>query len=179
MGDARSRILDAASALLARAPRSSLTDVAAAAGVGRTTVHRHFPTRDSLIDALALAAVQRIGVAIEQARIDDGDARGALARLVEALLPLADEFHFASSAEAWADLPELRDGWERLDAEVSRLIDRGKAAGEFRTDVPTPLLVDALAGLIWAVGCSVADGRTAPRSAPHDLLALFTDGIGA
>lgn len=170
---ARGRIIDAASALLVRAPRSSLGEVAAAAGVGRTTVHRYFPTRDALMDALALAALERIGAAVAAARIYDGAARDALARLVEGLLPLADEYRFAASA----DLPEMRGHWEWLDAQVSRLIDRGKASGDFRTDLPTPVVVDAMAGLIWAVGCSVADGRAAAKTAPRDLLVLLTDGI--
>ena len=47
----RERILDAA-ATLAGDRRVSMAHIAAAAGVGRSTVYRHFPTRDALEQAL-------------------------------------------------------------------------------------------------------------------------------
>ena len=47
----RERILQAAAQLLERSPKASLADVAAAAGVSRSTVNRHFPTRAALVRA--------------------------------------------------------------------------------------------------------------------------------
>ena len=47
----RARIVRAAAQLLERSPGTSLTDVATAAGVSRSTLHRHFPTRADLIEA--------------------------------------------------------------------------------------------------------------------------------
>jgi serine phosphatase RsbU (regulator of sigma subunit) len=47
----RERILDAAGALVADR-RVSMVEIAAAAGVGRSTLYRHFPTRQALEEAL-------------------------------------------------------------------------------------------------------------------------------
>jgi serine phosphatase RsbU (regulator of sigma subunit) len=49
----RERILDAAERLLQQSPSATLADMAAAAGVSRSTVYRHFADRDRLIASLA------------------------------------------------------------------------------------------------------------------------------
>src|SRR5690349_24379351 len=48
----RERVLEVAARLLADAPGTTMSDLAAAAGVGRSTLHRHFPTRRDLDEAL-------------------------------------------------------------------------------------------------------------------------------
>src|SRR5215208_945701 len=48
----RERILDAAERLLQRSPSATLADIAAAAGVARSTLHRRFASRDDLLAAL-------------------------------------------------------------------------------------------------------------------------------
>jgi serine phosphatase RsbU (regulator of sigma subunit) len=48
----RERILDAAERILMRSPSATLADIAAAAGVARSTLHRRFPNRDALLAAV-------------------------------------------------------------------------------------------------------------------------------
>jgi serine phosphatase RsbU (regulator of sigma subunit) len=49
----RERILDAAERILERSPDATLADIAAAAGVARSTLHRRFSNRAALLAALA------------------------------------------------------------------------------------------------------------------------------
>jgi AcrR family transcriptional regulator len=48
----RERILEAAERLLEQSPSAPLTEIAAAAGVARSTLHRRFASRDDLIAAV-------------------------------------------------------------------------------------------------------------------------------
>jgi serine phosphatase RsbU (regulator of sigma subunit) len=48
----RERILSAAERILEQSPSATLTDIAAAAGVARSTLHRRFASRDELIEAV-------------------------------------------------------------------------------------------------------------------------------
>ncbi len=74
----REAILDAAHAALLRDHRTTVQEIADAAGVGRSTIYRYFPTRSELEQALADRAVQPATVkssdATPAAQPDDGGA---------------------------------------------------------------------------------------------------------
>ena len=61
-------ILDAAADLLARGGEPpSMNEVAAAAGVGRATLYRYFPTREQLLQALTATATGAIAARLAAA----------------------------------------------------------------------------------------------------------------
>ncbi|MGW7694593.1 TetR/AcrR family transcriptional regulator [Streptomyces asiaticus] len=68
----RRAILDATVARLSADHAASLADVAEAAGVGRTTVHRYFPERSDLLAAIGADVRDRVEAATARARLDDG-----------------------------------------------------------------------------------------------------------
>jgi AcrR family transcriptional regulator len=172
----RRTILDAAAALLVKDASASLGDVAAAAGMGRTTLHRHFATRDDLLRALALDAITRIGDAVEAGRPADGGAADAFMRIAEAVVPLADGFRFLELGPAVWDLPELRDRWFSLTRVLEELVERGKREGDLRPELPTALVVDVFAGALWSVGDAVREGRLARVDAARQFVDLVLHG---
>ena len=168
----RQAVLRAAATLLAADAGASLAEIAAAAGVGRTTVHRVFPTRSDLLTALALDAVDRLREAIADAHLEEGSAPEALERVVEAVLPLADELRFLEAGpEVW-DLPELQDAWWDITASLDALVERGQREGTLRPDVPAEVVVEAFVGMLWGVWQGVHDGRVARSTASRHLITL-------
>ena len=168
----RETVLRAAAALLAADSGASLAESATAAGVGRTTVHRAFPTRSDLLTALALDAVDRLREAISSARLDEGSAPEAVERVVETVLPLADELRFLEAGpEVW-DLPELQDAWWDVTASLDSLVERGQREGTLRPDVPAEVVVEAFVGMLWGVWQGVHDGRVARTTASRHLVNL-------
>ena len=59
----RVAILEAAIGVLGAQPDAGIAEVAAAAGVGRATVYRHFAAREELIEALRLHASEEARLA--------------------------------------------------------------------------------------------------------------------
>jgi AcrR family transcriptional regulator len=173
----RDAVLRAAAGLLATNPRASLGEIAMAAGVGRTTVHRAFPTREDLLTALALQAVDRLRGALATARPGDGTAVDALERVVHEVLPLVDELRFLDAGpEVW-DLPQLKDAWWSVTLELDGLIERGQREGDIRGDVPAEVIVEAFTGMLWGVWQGVRDGRVAPATAARHIVTLTLTGI--
>lgn len=127
------RILDAAQRVLAREPSASMEQVAAAAGLGRATVHRHFPSRQALLEALVEDLNARYRSAFEQARVMSGPPLVGLYRLTESAFELKVSHPFAISPTPGQGLgnpasdPEIQEGLERL---FTRLL----AAGEIAVD---------------------------------------------
>ena len=87
-GRTRRAILDAAMSVLADNPSAPLSDIAAAAEVGRSTVHRYFAERTELIKALAVHVHALSSAAIEAAEPTCGPPIAALRRVVECQLDL-------------------------------------------------------------------------------------------
>src|ERR1700712_2015435 len=79
------RIVEAARRLLAEQPQASVASIADAAGLGRNTVYRHFPTRAELI-----AAVRRHASETAEDGEDRLRAPGELANIAPTPLSVAD-----------------------------------------------------------------------------------------
>ncbi|MDF2826569.1 MAG: TetR family transcriptional regulator [Mycobacterium sp.] len=74
--------------VLADNPAAPLSDIATAAGVGRSTLHRYFAERADLIRALALHVHELSNAAIIEAEPECGTPLTALRRVVEGQLDL-------------------------------------------------------------------------------------------
>ncbi|MFJ6993896.1 TetR/AcrR family transcriptional regulator [Streptomyces sp. NPDC003090] len=88
-------ILEAAERVLAEEPGASLEQIAAAANVARTTIHRRFASRQALIDALASSAARQLARAVDDGRPDTAPPLVAMHRITANVLQVKSAWAFA------------------------------------------------------------------------------------
>jgi len=149
-----------------------MSRVAAAAGLSRSTLHRHFPTRSSLEDALredALAAARR---AIEGIVAEDRPPLAVLRRLVEALAKIAavrrldvlDALPLAAEADA-------------LGEAILPAVDRLLRAAEVGPNPSPAWLRKASLHLVNACLEAGSSKPEDPRSAAEELFRSLTEPL--
>jgi AcrR family transcriptional regulator len=142
-------ILAAAAHVLAEDADAALDDVAAAAGVGRATLYRHFASREALLEALLGAAVAEMGDRLAAAGLDRVPVAEAIARIVRAALVVGDRYAVLMNGK-----PEQRAHPEAdslIRRPIREVFERGAAEGSLRSDISLEALV-ALFGSALSAG---------------------------
>ncbi|MFI2511335.1 TetR/AcrR family transcriptional regulator [Streptomyces sp. NPDC018972] len=96
-------ILEAAERVLAEEPGASMEQIAAAAGVARTTIHRRFANRQALIEALASSAARQLARAVDDGRPDTAPPLVAMHRITANVLQVKSAWAFALELAADPD----------------------------------------------------------------------------
>src|SRR5919197_2341380 len=139
-------ILDAAAQVLAaRGEAASMSDVAAAAGVGRATVYRYFPSREVLLERLADLALTVAAERLASAGLENVSVEEGVARAVRVLVGVGDYFTVLARERVRPDTTQLD---RRLNAPLRSLLERGQESGIIRADVPVAWLTESLLGLV-------------------------------
>jgi len=172
-------ILDAAEDLLSRSGQPSVSAVAIEAGVSRVTVYAHFPTSEALLEAVVRRSVGRSTAAMDAARPEDGPPPEALARVLAAGWQELDRYGAVAAAAATQLSPDaLTRTHESAHERVRELVERGRADGSFRTDLPASWLVASCFALIHACAGEVRAGRIDPDRG-LDVLTTTVRGLVA
>jgi AcrR family transcriptional regulator len=172
----RIAVIDAAVRLLAEQPRASMREIADASGVGRTTVYRHFPTRDDLMRALFRQVID--------------ESRAISAAIAAQGLPVADALReYAAQAVGLGSRYSFLQGQRHLRDEViaseekahrdpfESYLQAAQERGEVRAGAPAGWLMAMLRGLTMAgIDLMNADGldrATTARLLGDSLVATF------
>ena len=162
-GDLRSAALARGLEKLAEdcAPEIGLRELARDLGVSATALYRHFPNKDALLDALALAALKQLGVRQAEAARTAGGNREAFREV---------GFTYVQWAQEYPSLFRLifaRTG--RVDALMDGSVDLGEAFHQLAAGIDSILPKD-----------SSAQDRQAAQlqawSTVHGLANLIVDG---
>ncbi|GAA1431177.1 TetR/AcrR family transcriptional regulator [Microlunatus lacustris] len=135
----RRDVLDAAIEVWALDNTASLGAVAAAAGVGRTTLNRHFPDRAALVAAVDAECRARFGQAVERAELRSGTGWERLRRFCLEVLSLGPVLGLVFADNALVDPDSWVEGEE--DDPFALVVVQGHQDGSLATDLPLDWVV--------------------------------------
>jgi AcrR family transcriptional regulator len=170
----RERVLEAAKVIFsAGGPEASLEAVARNAGVGIGTLYRHFPTRESLFEAVYRREVQQLADLAQQLK-DEAEPVDALRHWMRSNVEFVATKKGMSAALALAAYKnsELYSfSFDQLTKAVGGLLDRAIAAGQVRDDISPEDLLRALVGM-----CYMQD-QPGWQTSVLRLVDVFIDGL--
>lgn len=144
-------ILDACERLMTARTPLTMVALAAEAGVSRPTVYAHFRTVGDVVEAAVARSVDESLAAIEAARPADGPADEALLRMAQASWTELGRYEGLSrSAAEYLSPGALHRTHAPIMAHMGALVERGRAGGVFRTDLPPEWLVTVFYSTVHA-----------------------------
>ena len=147
--DMRSRLLDVAHDQYMRFGFNAVTmdETAAAAGISKKTLYQHFPSKESLLKAVAHGSVEKCNAELRAILLDSSSAPLVrLRRMMDYVAGIYAEMSVAvihdmrrSAPEVWQ---EVETGRQRLiEEDFSALLKEGCNKGDFRKDIDTKVFL--------------------------------------
>jgi AcrR family transcriptional regulator len=169
----RAAILAAALQVLGEDPGTGMAEVAHAAGVGRATLYRYFPTRDALEEAIRARARADLAAVLAAARSDDGDPAPALERLAVALLQIGQRYRALQPS----DEGRAR-GRALVEDALAGLVRRAQNEGLVDRAIPVARGAALFRGLVAVGFDEVRAGRLDVDGAARLAVRVFLGGTG-
>jgi AcrR family transcriptional regulator len=172
----RPYMLDIAAEVLVADPAASLNTVALAAGIGRTTLHSRYKTRDDLLRAVAYRVLSLWQEAVEDVPADGPD--GGLRALIEALIPIGPQLAFLWRTPSFDRDTDLLARWAEVEQQGRAVLIRARGLGVLRPGPADWWLLQTLYSLVYVASESIRTGQLAPRDAPDLVLDTLLHGLG-
>lgn len=169
-------ILKAAFTLYREKPSASLAEIAQYAGIGRATLHRHFKGRNELLAALADNALTEIDTVATAAASDAQSYTEALALIMYALIPLADQQWFLSREAMSASTVTTTKYQQQLD-EMYELIESAKNEGTIEPSLPTVWVATTFDSLLFSAWEMINNGEATIKQAGDLAWDTFIKGV--
>ena len=170
----RDMLLAAATRAFASADEEpSMRAIAREAGVGIATLYRHFPTRESLVDAVYQDQVQRLTLGARELLRQMPPAK-AMRQWMDLFADwLATKHGMLDTLLAMIESGEISHAQTRdeLLAAITTILDAGRAAGDLRADVSAEDISASVIGILTVVG------KSGQRAQADRLLNLLMDGL--
>jgi len=162
-------ILDAANEVLSANPSATLQQIADAAGVARTTVHRRFASREALIDALAPDMLEQTEAVIDNARPDTAPPLVALHELSAGYIRVKSRWRLSEVRPSEAH----EEAVDRIRAKNRALFQRLADTGTIAPDTD----LDWASQVYFALLHEAIERRVATGDEPDTLAAMVTSTL--
>jgi TetR/AcrR family transcriptional regulator, mexCD-oprJ operon repressor len=172
-------ILAAALDALAGDPDVSMAEIARRAGVVRATIYVHFPTRESLLDAVMERAVADVACAMTDAEPQRGEPKEALERVLRATWKELGRFHALLAINIGRlSVEELHRRHLPMTTLLVPLIERGQKTGVFRSDLPVAWDVAVIRSIVHTASAELKSGRISAAEVESVMLETVLAAIG-
>ncbi|WP_075024988.1 TetR/AcrR family transcriptional regulator [Actinomadura madurae] len=170
----RDQLLAVATRVFASADaETSMRAIAREAGVGIATLYRHFPTRESLVDAVYRDQVERLTTGAREL-LDRLPPAAAMRRWMDLFGDwVATKNGMLDTLVAMIESGEIAHVQTRSEllAAVTTILDAGRAAGDLRSDVTAEDIAASLIGIFTVAPRHEHEARAGR------LLDLLMDGL--
>jgi AcrR family transcriptional regulator len=130
---------------------TSMDEIAARVGIAKGTVYLHFPSKEDLVVAIFQRDMERLLQLIKETISSSLTPREKAEIILEQLYGslFTRRMHLFYSITNFAELKQniiekkgcVRDLWNEISAEITSLLEEGKAAGEFDSSIPTAVML--------------------------------------
>lgn len=186
--DRNELILEHASALFAEKGIAGTTvrDIAGRAGILSGSLYHYFPSKDAMADHIITRYLDELLARYREILAAGNEARTAVSHLASASIQVSQAHTHASTIyqretaylrqlpsreEIRAAARTIRETWEQV-------LDDGRTAGDFRDDLPVPLLYVLIRDAVWLTPRAIAP---TPDDEGDDIaeaiVSVFLDGI--
>lgn len=173
----RAAVVNAAIVVWARDWSASLAEIADHAAVSRSTLHRYFPDRQSLVDAARDRALGAIEDAASRGRCDSSATAAAeLQALLRATIEVGDAVIYL-----FADPARFAEVWAEDDddhADLREIVVRAQEEGAVAADVSPDWVISVFYSLVYIAAEAIAAGTLPHHRAGDVAVRTFFGGVG-
>ncbi len=162
---------------------TSMRELSEGVGIQKASVYHHIRTKEDLLYRIALQSLDRIALAVTEARDAVPEAEQLHAMIVSHVKTALEDrdLHATMLTEMRSlsqsrrdEVLKARDRYERL---LSDAIERGQASGRLRNDIGVRAMTLALLNLLnWTIFWYEPGGKQTPEQIGETLASIFLDG---
>ncbi len=168
---------------------TSIDEIAARVGIAKGTVYLHFASKEALVFALLMRGMQKLIQAINGIIAMKCSARSRLEDILRYVHGELFSEHFQllyalyesmTARQLMLEKKEyVQSQWEQVAAQITALIDEGKASGELKQEIPTIILTNAFFSMLSPQSYKrlVVDRHMQPKDLVDHLSHIYFHGI--
>ncbi len=168
-------IVEAAIRVLNANAGATMSEIAAQAGVGRATLHRHFRTREDLISNIGVRCIEEMNAAVRAETTAGQAAVDRLRAMFRAVIPLGDRYNFLGAD--YTDDPTLSQGYGTQLRWAETLVGDLKEQGHVARDIPSRWVVAQIDQLVWSAWNATTEGYLTADEATELAVRTLIDGL--